>query len=958
MPLSSVELGQLRQAGLSDDKIVQGLSSESPADAPDIRTLQQHGLNSTQILNGMADFQSQNPPSQSILAPQQPQQSGLQSALSTADNFGKALLYGTGNAAAGAASTEGNVLGAPSSVTSAEQGVANAAKSALGNYDPAGPHVSWNHPSTWGYIPRAIAESAPDLAGAAGVRAAAGLGVRAVAGMALGDVVAPEVTIPLQAAALGAYWLNRGLGQSAQSQAAKAGHPNNVTSSDVISALPGAAGAAALNTLGTGKLFAPSEVTGAGLQALKQTATNVGKTALTNAATSAGSSALTNVADGQNIDPTAALNAGVVGGAAAGALKGLGSVPDAFQSKAFAGGDVPSQHAIAQDLNSDVISGNPNNPKDNARMLASAGTIYNKQISDNISDLTAQAKELEKQGQSSTPLNSVIAQANNLVTNLKNGVLDSSQTQGLRGGPIGQVSPDLANNLLKLNELNSLKNKVGLAANASGSDLTIYDKLRTAHVLSHYMPWAGGGAALTAAAHNPVWLGLTAAIPALSFARKAGRAVTGSSDPVSTFVRRFGALQKANGSPLASPLPTQPDEPQVPPQVSPESPTPLVGQIMPPVRPAGLLPPPGMPMGSDGTIHGDNFTAGQPFTPQGEPQAPPAPPPRLNAPQRALPAPDVLYGPETTQPAQPFPWQRQTTGPAFTMQATPAAVQRPQPSVLSRLQAAQQESRPQEPVPAEPQAPIEPVTAVPRQAPPIAPKTLNEQADLIQKTIEQAQSVMADPAAGADMKAAARMAMIKAAMAGANMQQATRGGQKAVGRSEAFNPHVQRVPHESGEHVGSSSHEKTVEPKTIHIKTEHLTRSQSVEHIRRSAGAIAAGINKRAGTREQIARGSQRVPLSPKATSELPGHISKLLSVSNGVTTRAEGASALHDFLGHFSGTDHEALKSYFDNARADTGMSFLDSWKYKNKTEKDAGLAKAASSAKRKATRAAKRHK
>jgi hypothetical protein len=235
--------------------------------------------------------------------------------------------------------------------------------------------------------------------------------------------------------------------------------------------------------------------------------------------------------------------------------------------------------------------------------------------------------------------------------------------------------------------------------------------------------------------------------------------------------------------------------------------------------------------------------------------------------------------------------------------------------------------------------------------------TLNDQADEIQKTIEQANSVITDPAAGADMKQAARMALIKAAMAGANMQQATKGGVKSVNSSEAFNPHTQRLPHALGEHGGERSG-KTVEPKTIHIKTEHLTRSQSVEHIRRSAGAIASGINKRAGTREQIARGAQRVPLSSKATSELPGHISKLLSASNGVTTRTEGASALHDFLGHFSGSDHEALKSYFDNARADTGMSFLDSWKYKNKTEKDAGLAKAASSAKRKATRAAKKHK
>lgn len=94
------------------------------------------------------------------------------------------------------------------------------------------------------------------------------------------------------------------------------------------------------------------------------------------------------------------------------------------------------------------------------------------------------------------------------------------------------------------------------------------------------------------------------------------------------------------------------------------------------------------------------------------------------------------------------------------------------------------------------------------------------------------------------------------------------------------------------------------------------------------------------------------MPLSADGARELPERLSGLLSASNGATTRAEGAAVLREFLERFRGKDHEALKAHFEHAVADTGMHFLDSWKYRDKAAKDVGQAKNAAVAKAKVNR------
>jgi hypothetical protein len=213
---------------------------------------------------------------------------------------------------------------------------------------------------------------------------------------------------------------------------------------------------------------------------------------------------------------------------------------------------------------------------------------------------------------------------------------------------------------------------------------------------------------------------------------------------------------------------------------------------------------------------------------------------------------------------------------------------------------------------------------------------------MIEAQLKGSQSILSDPNATPAAKALARVALTKAAIAAANMHEATAGGTKKAKPTSSFSPEAQRAPQQ-----------ETVTPDLVPIKTPHLTREQPRGEIRRSADAIGSGIMARAGTRQESLQSAMVLKsLSPEGKSLLRTSGDDLLSAANGARTRTEGEKVLNDFLENFGQHDRSVLQDHFTSYKATTGMKFLDSWKHKTEADVNTARVKNAASAMRKANK------
>lgn len=936
MSLSSDDLSELRST-LSDDQILQGVIKNSPSEASDLGDLQKSGLSSKQILDGYTKYHAEN----------KPRPNGAP--LSTATNFGQAAAYGL--------ASEAHALGETSKALGVGDGswmkriedFSNGAGGMLGDmtqYRPATADMGldkslWSNISS---IPRAMVEGAPMVAG----MGLAGAGAVAAA---------PEMA---GAGLLGAtgYGLIHHLGNQADERATNNGRAEPTTA-DVVQALPGAALRSVADAAGNRMLMGnsvlrPSAVTGAGKEAMAQTAMNLAKTGATNVATGAASDAIGQAGSeigtdkGYHPDVNQSLNAGVVGGLTSLGMKGLEAVPQSIANSRLKVADPAIRQSVADDLNSTRFTGNPDDPADHGKLMTNALNGYTKDVSNDIQDAKAKAKEIEATGGSASHIKDALDYADNLMGNLKTGKLDPSQIAEAKDKLSGQ--PDLLNNILKVNEVHVISEAANLKGshNADSPSMMDYYKGYKAYKGMSYM----AGAALMG--HNPVLGGLLAATPfALTVLSRAKAAMAGDNRIVSGYAQRFGSQPDPQ-----APMANAPAPQRAPPEVSqpqPEGPV-LHGEILPPPTRHLQLPAPPIYGGSPSPQYGpnDGVPQGEPFTPHQAPEAPRM----LPAPMRHLPAPPIYGQP----PERGFADQAGAEMPSNLLMLR-AALQRAQGG----------EQPPQAPeAPQAPQSPLQaPVntqavaalslqkqramqalaakefaarqnakeTVAPSEAPPAA--SFNDRADEIEKTIKDAQAVIGDPSSAPDAVAMAKSALRKAAGAAAAQHDATKGGSAKAKSGGTKHP--------------SETH---VHPGMTHIHTSVGEKVQANAHIRKSPEAIGQGVEKSRGTRFHIADAAKKLSLSPEGHTKIGEAMDALKSKVEAKATnnRAHGKAALEEALKGFNEHDRSILQHHFDTATSTHNIRFLDSWTHATPEAKAKADVKNAGFAKAKITMAAKK--
>ena len=336
--LSDEELKALRADGLTDTQILTSLRKHAPDLSSDIDALRKDGLADDKILSGVLKH----------YAPAEKAEGGEKDT-----SFLGALQHGVASQVSGYGATA-RAAGA-SGAGKAVQGMGAAIDAK--NYDPASDKVGFS-PSTWGYIPRAVAEAAPGLAtdlaaGAAGAGAGSIFGPIGTGIGGLGGFIASSAA--------------RNFGKNVEDRV-KYQDPKkeieDATGKDMAIAGASTAGEAALNRFGLkgiplpggGRVIGAIEnvapnvakglaggavdavTKGAGAQALKQIPGQVVGAGIREGAAGAAGNVVNQVGrtidteKGLSIDPTEATNAAVLGAGVGAGLRGVRGVPDVVQS--------------------------------------------------------------------------------------------------------------------------------------------------------------------------------------------------------------------------------------------------------------------------------------------------------------------------------------------------------------------------------------------------------------------------------------------------------------------------------------------------------------------------------------------------------------------------------------------------------------------------------------------------
>ena len=619
---TSDDISKLRAGGMSDDTILTKLKQYDPASASDIQTMQDKGTKPGDIVDKYVAYRAAHPS-------QQPEDNSGSSwgtwALKNASLMGQGLAYGVGDEASRIGETLKDAGVSSGSTSKDIADVASSIANSSGPYDPATNHLGLN-PSTYGYIPRALVESAP-----------------ALAGYALGGAVGPEA-IGGSLAGAGIYGLIRHFGRNSDTVAANNGDATP-TLGDKLQGLATAIPQAALDAAGSrlvmgNGILKSTPITGAGSTAAAQTLANIAKAGVGNAALGGASNVVNQIgtsagtSNGPAFDPAQAVQAAKVAGLVSAAQKGVGSIPETYGNAKFSPyADDPVATSVADDLKSTLISGNPDStdPKDTKATFKNANNIYSGQVNDAISAAQAKAKVMAEAGAGTSDINNQVDLASNLMTNLKGSKLDPNQVDEAKSN----LDPSILAPLLKLNLVKSLQDQAGVNDKPKET-LTPMDLMSMAHQVKHYA-FLGGMA--TAMAGNPILGGAIAGAPwIIAGGRAAKNAITRQPQTLGDFVSRFGSYQSPNPTipeqappqaPIAGLLPKPPiygQPPEAPQSVSQNGSWEPQGPNQPIVDPRRLLPPPAINSGRwNGLYPGEFVDVTHPAPSEAPPASNPGP---------------------------------------------------------------------------------------------------------------------------------------------------------------------------------------------------------------------------------------------------------------------------------------------------------------------------------------------
>jgi len=893
MSISSDELTQLR-AKASDDQILNGLAATDPNDANDIKALKSKGLNSTQILNGLSKYQDKFGSSQQPNTP--PALGMMASALNGAKHMGEGLAYGVGNLA--------DMVGATSKATGLGDGSTSAAVSRIahgiadldGPYKSAASELSLD-PRTWTNIPRAAIESAPYAAALVGAAAMAPEEAGLAAGVGAGSLLH--------------------LGQNAEARAKNNGR-DTVSNSDLLAAAPGSIAQGAFDYAGARLLGGEGlpKVTGAGLPALKQTAANVARTAGVNAAAGGasnlagqiGTTAGTNA--GLSVDPNEVGQSALASGLAAGAQKATLSLPEIRVSQKMAGLDKDIRGEVARDMDSTLISGNPNDPKDTGTVLTNSANVYSKQTNDALSAAKAQLKALQKNNQGTNGLDEQIDLATNLMTNLrsKGTKLDDAQIEEAKK----TLDPSLLTPLLKLNLVKQLQDQAG-EFSKPGAQLNSFDALRALHQAKRSMFEGGIAGAIT---HNPLLGAAWAAAPfVLAGVKGVGNVLNRNAHTVGDFVSRF---RDENGPLNGTILPPNPAPPvQPPPQGGPQTPAGPPGLPAPQAAPqiGAQAAPTALPN------YSNVIQAGSPARPTGENL-----PYQLMALRAAMAGTNPSAAPEAPAPQPaPSPIEEAAARHAAHLKAMSSGLAKQKAAADLAAAKAEYEKR-------------QAVAAAPG-------KVVGQMSPEALANVGRGVPEGSQEAAGGSQAVSATVGALKAAKASKGLQKPAEAPSKDEGYANE---------------VSSKDHVK--------IDTEYGTKIRHVSQIRKGtkeAGtlghALSAGISAHGAIRHEITESAKKVNLSPKGRSQIVSAMNRLHVInerpSNG--TRQTAREGLREAISGFSEADQAKLMKHFETAKTKEGKQFFeDGWKFGNAEEKAVHEKKTAAIAKARITKSQKKAK
>lgn len=545
--LSSDDIANLKSQGMSDDDILSGVQKIAPHTSDDIAKLKKEGVSSDFILQHLDKFKEPTAPT---MGP-----------VDAAIDLAKGVVHGAGAELKAIGATNDAISGGPPGKLSNAAGFV---QGAVDDYIPSKFDVT--KLSTYGEIPKTLAETAPGLGAAVGV------------GSGLGSFVPGVGTVAGGMIAAGGYGAYKSLGAIANMIAKNNGHAEPTTK-DLVQALPGAAASGVIQGtgLGAGGLLGKvgaSSVLGRMIQAGGANAIAGGLDSATQQA--AGS---LGTEHGLDVSGHEVANAAANAGLAGAFHSGLQSGGEARVDKRYA--KFENDHAKA--LADEMVKAHGGSTEEKFTNAVGNTEISLKNAIKPMSDadLVASGYTKTKPGPNGTTkvlgdksVNQIPQSVEEARAALKNGTV-------LDRGVIDELKNDLANHhsgnevadlLGRLNEANKLKQGTGSLEQA------LTDMGYVGHggfnIISKDALGGSVGSALFAAAlgHNPLYGAAYLAKPyVLKYGARAIDGIMGTDNPLQRFQDRFSGQQRLQGTPTRlapqppPPPPAQPWGPVAPP---------------------------------------------------------------------------------------------------------------------------------------------------------------------------------------------------------------------------------------------------------------------------------------------------------------------------------------------------------------------------------------------------------
>lgn len=535
MTITAEELAALRKEGLNDDEILKNYQEFDKSSNGDISELRKSGMKPGEILDGLAEFHAAK---KAQPQPAQPETWG-----ESLMKIPKALGYGVGAVAHGL----GNTAEATGYTGTANvlKGVSHAVTPDPKNYQKASDQFAWNSPSTYGYAPRALLESAPG--------AAVDIGAGLVSGAAAGAVTGGTGAFPGFVAGSTAAHTARTYGDNLQDRLHYQGKTlNDATGTDQAIALGTSAAEGAIGALGVkGAGGALTSITkGAGGQAIAQIPGQILRAGVRDGVAGAAGDVVNQTGRtigtdrGLSIDPDEAMTAGALSGVGGAALRGARGATDVVQSTKLSGmmRDPESATRVADSLQSHELD-LTNRDKAQKAIKFSENDIH----ADNTRvGMDAYLKNADPDTQ--------YAVSRSLDRIKSNEPLTQGQIEDLRarlgGDEVGQRILQNVTDLHTLAQVKAISETKPLAESTVGRLTNPLHKFGAGveglAIAAHTIPAVAQF--LGAAGHAVPGLG--AAVLGTHLSLRAADRVTGSRAPVDQFAQRFSGFSPSEGAPL------------------------------------------------------------------------------------------------------------------------------------------------------------------------------------------------------------------------------------------------------------------------------------------------------------------------------------------------------------------------------------------------------------------------